>query len=85
MKKREIKNINKRRLELNSLGYITKSTLKDYLGCGATMAEKAWNEMTLQILKEGKTVSPFGLDPKRVMKYLNLTEAQIEKYAEKGL
>ena len=49
------------------------------------MAERAWQEITMQILKEGKTVSPFGLDPKRVMNYLNLTEAQIEKYASKGM
>ncbi|MBR2556304.1 MAG: hypothetical protein IKE94_15770 [Aeriscardovia sp.] len=85
MKLREIKQINQRRLELNSLGYISKSNLKEYLGCGSRMAERAWQEMTMQILKEGKTVSPFGLDPKRVMNYLNLTEAQIEKYASKGM
>ena len=85
MRKKEIKNINQRRLELNSLGYITKGALKEYLGCGAVMAERAWDEITMQVLKDGKTVSPFGLDPKRVMTYLNLTEAQIEKYAAKGL
>ena len=85
MRRREIKQINQKRLELNSMGYITRRQLRDYIGCGARMADRAWEEMTMQILKEGKTVSPFGLDPKRVMNYLNLTEAQIEKYASKGL
>ncbi len=85
MRKKEIKNINQRRLELNSLGYITKGALREYLGCGAVKAERAWEEITMEILKEGKTVSSFGLDPKRVMNYLNLTESQIEKYAAKGL
>ena len=85
MKLREIKQINQRRLELNSLGYISKRQLREYLGCGARKADRAWDEITMQILKEGKTISPFGLDPKRVMNYLNLTEAHIEKYASKGL
>ena len=85
MRLREIKQINQKRLEMNSLGYITRRQLRDYLGCGARKADLAWEEITRQILKEGKTVSPFGLDPKRVMNYLNLTEAQIEKYASKGL
>ena len=85
MKLREINNINQKRLELNSLGYISRRQLREYLGCGARMADRAWEEITTQVAKEGKTVSPFGLDPKRVMNYLNLTEAQIEKYASKGL
>jgi len=85
MRLRKVEHINAKRLELNSQGYIRKTQLKDYIGCGQAMADRAWSDITLQILKEGKSVSPFGIEPKRVMDYLHLTEAQIDKYAARGM
>ena len=40
------------------------------------------NQIERDIRIEGKTVGMFGIDPRRVMNYLNLTETQIRKYAE---
>ena len=73
--------LNRDRLNIIRKGYISKRDLQTFIPCGYNKANKLYEHLEKTVLMDGKTVGMFGLDPKRVLDYLNMTEAQIRKYA----
>ena len=80
--KNEMNTLNQRRLKMIAKGFLTVSDIESFVPCGYKKAKMLLNQIERDIRIEGKTVGMFGIDPRRVMNYLNQTETQIRKYAE---
>lgn len=82
----EISDVNRQRLKLGAKGFLTIVDLRTY--CGGVSygrAQKIYNEIKEEIECAGCRVCPLGVPTSEVNKYLNISQAQIEKYAEMGL
>lgn len=77
-----MKNLALERERLVIKGYMTITDIRTFVPCGYVKAKKLWQEIEDAVKAEGKTLGMFGIQTKRVLKHLSITEAEILKYAE---
>lgn len=73
--------INQQRKKILIKGYANTNDIRDFMGCGHLNAKKIRDIIEHQIIEKGKTVNPLGVNPKYLLKLLEMTEDQVFKYS----
>lgn len=74
--------INKARKQIIIKGYANTNDIRSFMGCGHIKAKKIREVIEQQIIEKGKLVNPLGINPKHLLRLLELTEEQVFRYAE---
>lgn len=74
--------INQIRLEILAKGFANKTDIAKFIPCGSRKASEIYNEIYDSVKADGKIAHPLGISPKRLLKRLNIKEADVIKYAK---
>ncbi len=73
--------INIEREKILLTGFANQASIRKFIPCGYVKAKRIYEEISLEAKSEGKSTL-MGFDPKRLLKYVNLTKKEIFAYAE---
>ena len=82
----QVENLAAFRYEMMQKGYVNKTELAKFVGCGRNSASVVYKSIMTDIKKEGlESIYPNVVLTKRVIRYLGLTEKQIIEAYERSI